>query len=75
MDMGIVKHFFDWVINLLPTSPFIKYINMLADVPFLNHLNWFIPITTFIAIGQAWLVSISIFYLYMIILRWIKAIE
>lgn len=73
--MEIVTQFFDWVLQLLPTSPFIKYINLLERVPFLNHLNWFIPISTFITIGQAWLVAIGIFYLYMVILRWIKAIE
>lgn len=67
--------FLDWVINLLPTSPFTRFINLLEDLPFLDYLNWFIPIGTFIAIGQAWLVSIGLFYAYSIILRWVKAIE
>lgn len=67
--------FLNWVLNLLPTSPFTKYINLLENLPFLDYLNWFIPISSFIAIGQAWLVSIGLFYAYSIILRWVKAIE
>lgn len=73
--MEIITQFLDWVLGLLPTSPFTKYIDMLADIPFLSTLNYFIPISTFLAIGQAWLISIGLFYLYSIILRWIRAIE
>lgn len=67
--------FLDWVLNLLPTSPFTRFLDLLVELPYLEYLNWFIPISTFVAIGQAWLVSVGIFYLYSIILRWVKAIE
>lgn len=73
--MEIVTKFLDWVLALLPTSPFTKFLNMLEGVPFLGYLNYFIPVGTFITIGEAWLVSIGIFYLYSIVLRWIRAIE
>lgn len=75
MDMSIITTFFEWVKGLLPTSPFVHYINMMQDLPYLGYLNWFIPIGTFISIGQAWLVSVGLFYIYMTVLRWIKAIE
>ena len=67
--------FLDWVINLLPMSPFTCYINAIDKLPYLDYLNWFVPIGTFIAIGQAWLISIGLFYAYSIVLRWVKAIE
>lgn len=63
-----------FAMSVLPTSPFQYYIGKLNKLPYLETLNWFIPISTFIAIGQAWLVAIGIFYLYQIILRWLKAI-
>lgn len=73
--MEIVTKFLDWVLKLLPTSPFSAYIDALENIPFLGYLNYFLPISTFIAIGEAWLVAVGLFYLYSIILRWIRAIE
>lgn len=73
--MEIVTKFLDWVLNLLPTSPFVAYIDALESVPFLAYLNYFVPVSSFVAIGEAWLVSVGLFYLYSIILRWIRAIE
>ncbi|HCS83618.1 MAG TPA: hypothetical protein DIV51_02905 [Lachnospiraceae bacterium] len=73
--MEIVTKFLDWVLKLLPTSPFAAYIDALENIPFLAYLNYFLPISTFVAIGEAWLVAVGLFYLYSIILRWIRAIE
>lgn len=73
--MEIITQFLDWVLSVLPTSPFARYIDALATVPYLGNLNWFVPVGTMLKIGSAWLVSIGLFYVYMIILRWIKAIE
>lgn len=73
--MELVTQFKDWVLALLPTSPFVAFIDKLEDIPYLSTLNYFVPISSFIAIGEAWLVSIALFYLYSIILRWIRAIS
>ncbi len=73
--MEIVTKFLDWVLGLLPASPFVAYIDALERVPFLSYLNYFVPVSSFVAIGEAWLVSVGLFYLYSIILRWIRAIE
>ena len=73
--MEIVTKFLDWVLKLLPTSPFAAYIDALENIPFLAYLNYFLPISTFVAIGEAWLVAVGLFYLYSISLRWIRAIE
>ena len=63
------------VLGLLPLSPFTEYIEKLKDMPFLGYLNWFIPIKELLIIGASWLGVIGLFYLYSIVLRWVKAIE
>lgn len=73
--MELVTRFLDWVCGLLPTSPFVAYIDALETMPYLAYLNWFVPVSTFLVIGEAWLVSVGLFYAYSIILRWIRAIE
>ena len=73
--MEIIKQFLNAVLGLLPTSPFIAFIDAFESLPYMGYLNWFIPVSTFIAIGQAWLLSVGIFYLYSIVLRWVRAIE
>lgn len=73
--MEIVTQFLDTVLKVLPTSPFRDFINSMEELPYLGYLNYFIPIGTFIKIGTAWLAAIALFYLYSIVLRWIRAIE
>lgn len=73
--MEIVTKFLDSVLSVLPTSPFVAYIDAIEGIPWLSTLNYFVPIGTFIAIGQTWLISVGVFYLYSIVLRWIRAIE
>ncbi|MCH1981787.1 hypothetical protein MCG98_04280 [Ruminococcus sp. OA3] len=73
--MEIVTKFLDWVLKLLPTSPFSAFLDSLEALPYLGYLNYFIPVGMFLKIGSAWLVAIGFFYLYSIILRWIRAIE
>ena len=70
----IVERFLTWVISMLPTSPFTAFIEACDNLPYLGWLNWFIPVGTIIAIGEAWLVAIGLFYLYSVILRWVRAI-
>lgn len=62
-------------ISLLPASPFTFFIRAVEELPFLSFLNWFVPVSTLLAIGQAWLSAITVYYLLSIILRFIKAIE
>lgn len=73
--MELVTQFLDTVLKVLPTSPFRDFINSMEELPYLGYLNYFIPIGTFIKIGTAWLAAIALFYLYSIVLRWIRAIE
>lgn len=66
--------FGNMLMEVLPTSPFQPFIQQFRELPFLQYLNWFIPVGQMITVLEAWLAAILVFYLYSIILRWIKAI-
>jgi hypothetical protein len=60
-----------FLINLLPDSPFTA-INHSVISEYLPYLNWFIPFNQILAILQLWLVAVGVFYIYKVILKWIK---
>lgn len=72
--VDVFNAFADSLMKLLPVSPFQRYLDMFSDIPYLGILNWFIPIGTFVRIGFAWLSVISVFYLYSVVMRWLKII-
>lgn len=65
----------NFLIQFLPTSPFRKAIDKIGNIPYIEEINWFIPIDDIILITMWWGTAIGLYYAYMIILRWIKAIE
>jgi len=59
---------------LLPNSPF----TLLDSTPiaeYLTGINYFVPVKEILDIGTAYLTAISLYYIYQIVLRWIKAID
>ena len=64
-----------FLLNFLPTSPFRKAIDLIGTIPYLEEINWFIPIDDCILVLMWWGTAIGLYYAYMIILRWIKAID
>lgn len=72
--LELVNKFADTLIKILPASPFQKYISSFSNLPYLGYLNWFIPVRACIVIGTSWLAVIGIFYIYSIIMRWVKMI-
>jgi len=63
------------VINLLPASPFHIIDNNVIDVKWLQWFNWFFPVGEIVAELQLWVSAIVVFYIYQLILRWVKAIQ
>lgn len=63
------------IVEKLPQSPVARYIDAVEELPFLSFLNWFIPVTEILIVCQTWLACISCYYLFSLILRWIKAIS
>lgn len=71
----LLAQFRDFLITVLPMSPFRDFINSF-DVPdWVGWLNWFFPVTRILAIFLAWLTAYGLYLAYSIILRWVKAIE
>lgn len=66
--------FSQYLQSVLPTSPFRQFIqNMPSSVGF-KWLNWLFPVHQCLQVMEAWLIAVGLFYLYSIILRWVKAI-
>lgn len=61
--------------SVLPTSPFQEYIQAFVPPDWLGYLNWFIPVSSILGIFAAWLTAVALFYLYSIIMRWVRAID
>ena len=62
------------IIQLLPVSPFAPFVEQFASLPFLGYLNWFFPVRGCLTVMAAWLAAIVLFYLYSVIMRWVKLI-
>lgn len=64
-----------FLLQFLPTSPFRRAIDLIGNIPYIEEINWFIPIDDAVLILMWWGTAIAVYYGYMIVLRWIKAIE
>lgn len=62
------------IINLLPKSPFREFIDTFVITDGLQWLNWFIPVSEILTILTIWLTAVALFYLYSVIMRWVKLI-
>lgn len=62
-------------LEMLPDSPFLSFLNAMEQMTWLKWLNWVIPIGNFVAILEAWLPCVVVFYSLQLILRWARAIE
>lgn len=71
----LLAKFGNMILTALPKSPVQQFLGSFEDLPYLGYLNWFIPISSIIIVLEAWLVAIAVFYLYSMILRWIRAID
>lgn len=72
----IIKAFgtvLSWLIGLLPNSPFTSVNNSNVS-QYLGGLAWVIPFPQIIAMLEAWTAAIVIYYVYSVIMRWIKVI-
>lgn len=62
------------IFNLLPDSPF-KLIDSSPIQPYLNSLNWLIPINTMISEVELLVPAVLGYYIWVVVLRWLKAVE
>lgn len=62
------------LLQLLPTSPFADFVAQFSNLPWLGVLNWFFPVRQCLIVMAAWLGAIALFYMYSIVMRWVKMI-
>lgn len=65
----------DSIVQLLPTSPIRPFLNEFASLPYLGYVNWFIPVGSMLRVFSAWLVAVTVFYIYSAIARYVKLVE
>lgn len=75
MIIAAIGAIINTVFSLLPDSPFLSIQLESIDSGLIRALNWIIPVQTILTIFGASLVAVGVYYLYQIILRWIKAIQ
>lgn len=63
------------VLQFLPGSPFRGFIDSIAEIPYLGYLNYFIPVSDFLALLAVWGAAVGVFYVSSVILRFVKAID
>lgn len=73
--MNFVNKNLGAILFFLPSSPFTFFIDSMEKAEWLSFLNWLVPFSTFIVIGETWLAAVGIYYLWQVVLRWIKAVE
>lgn len=62
------------ILELLPTSPFRGFLSELSNLPYLGWLNWAFPVGDCLRVLGIWCISIAMFYVYSVIMRWVKLI-
>ena len=58
---------------IFPNTPF-HYLNGQFG-EYISQINYFVPVYEFVAVSEAWLVAVGIWYAYSIVARWLKAVE
>lgn len=66
------------IISFFPADPIQGAVAAAGNGPvgqWLGILNWFVPVGTILSILELWLSAIAVYYIYQIVLRWVKVIE
>lgn len=71
---GFLGDVLSWVTALLPDSPF-QAISNSAVSEYLPYINWFLPFDFVVTTLGLWLLAVAGYYIYSVVLRWIKAVE
>lgn len=72
---SVFNEIFQFILFLLPDSPF-RNISFPPEIEtFLGYLNYYVPFAEMVTIAFAWVTCIAIFYSYQLILRLINAVK
>ena len=71
---AIFEEWGDKILQLLPLSPFQQFFSRFEELPYLGWLNWLFPVGDCLIVMGVWLGAVGLFYLYSIVMRWLKMI-
>ena len=74
LSTSIFDNLWKLLASVLPLSPFQPIIAQFQGLPALAYLNWFFPVADCLRIMALWLTAVGTFYMYSVIMRWIKVI-
>jgi len=63
------------IFSILPNSPFSSIPDNSSISEFMPYLAWILPIKSIVGILVTWLSAMSIYYIYSVVMRWIKLID
>lgn len=72
--INLISEFGSVLLQLLPRSPFADWIDNFHVDQYAGFINWFVPVGQMVSVFSLWLVAVGLFYLYSILMRWIKMI-
>lgn len=63
-----------WVFQFLPDSPFQNLLSAQPVAQYLGYIAYFVDVSFIVNAFDIWLGVIAVYYIYMAVLRWVKAI-
>lgn len=73
--MRVLNSILNAIFSFLPKSPFTSVMGTVGKIPYLEYISYFVPIGEIMSITATWLTAVGVFYVYQIVLRWVKAID
>lgn len=68
-----VGHALEYILILLPDSPFIYVMNLEHD--WISYINYLFPVAGAVAHLELYLIAVGLYYIVRIALRWLKGIS
>lgn len=72
---GLLSSFGGYLKDVLPLSPFSLFFSNWIPPDYIKYLNWFFPVSECLDVLEIWVGSVSSYYIYSLLMRWIKVID
>lgn len=66
---------FEKIFSVFPDSPFQRLAVTTEIYKYLRYLNWVLPVSYMLSTMALWLSAVAVYYLWSLLLRWVKAID
>lgn len=72
--IGWLNNALGWIAGVLPDSPFQSLLSNTPVADYLGYVAYFVDVGFIVNVLDIWLAAIAIYYVFMSVLRWVKAI-